>query len=288
MQLLTTDSVGTLDHLDLGSARTSCEASTAPTVLEPSDCYTLNSGGGMIKLLKGKEDSFLSCKKKSLTTFLNPYSYLVMRKHVQVLECFDRICFDGFLLAWLMRLTGSRVERVSFDMTSLAPEVFRSACNSGESVFFIGSEPGVARDAMDKIVNKYPEMLVCGVRHGFFSNVNERHDFVKELAELDPDVVVVGMGAPLQERFLVDLKAAGWKGVGYTCGGFLHQTARKGVGYYPKWMDRLHLRWLYRMIDEPKLIRRYFVDYPKFLFVFFYDLVSYHLSERRKRRGLKG
>src|SRR5699024_11035171 len=100
---------------------------------------------------------------------------------------------------------------------------------------------------------EFPELKVCGTRHGFFTNVQERNDVIAELAEKNPSIMVVGMGTPAQEKFLVDLKAAGWMGKGYTCGGFLHQTARGGTQYYPEWMNRMNLRWLYRMIDEPKL-----------------------------------
>lgn len=41
-----------------------------------------------------------------------------------------------------------------------------------------------------------------------------------QINELNPDLVVVGMGAPLQEKFLVDLVGLGWRGRGYTCGVF--------------------------------------------------------------------
>lgn len=233
----------------------------------------------MIGLLKKKQPRSIDFGKGTLSTFLNPYSYLIMRKNFQLVDSFDQVFFDGILLAWLMRLAGSEGKRVSFDMTSLAPKVFRHACHARSRVFIIGSEPGVAMDATTEIMKKYPELLVCGVRHGYFSSNNERSGIIKELVNIDPDIVIVGMGTPLQENFLVDLRSAGWAKAGYTCGGFLHQTAKKGVRYYPLWVDRFNLRWLYRMIDEPKLVRRYFIDYPKFIFVFFYDLGRYYLKK---------
>ena len=82
------------------------------------------------------------------------------------------------------------------------------------------------------------------------------------------------MGTPFQEQFLVDLKNLGWIGAGYTCGGFIHQTAAN-IKYYPEFFNTYNLRWLYRMIDEPKLIKRYLILYPKSTFLFFFDFIIY-------------
>ena len=96
---------------------------------------------------------------------------------------------------------------------------------------------------------------------------------------MHPDIIVCGMGAPLQEQLLVDLQNIGWIGTGYTCGGFLHQIA-SNIQYYPIWTDKYHLRWAYRIYDEPKLFKRYFWEYPKFLMVFIYDYINYRVSNK--------
>lgn len=219
---------------------------------------------------------------RGLVTFLNPYSYLIARKEIDTISRMDCVLCDGFLLSFLMRLAGVHAARTSFDMTSLAPVVFREASESGDDIYFLGSEPGVADEAVAQFKHKFPRLKVCGIRHGFFANAQERDDVITDLVEKGPSIVVVGMGTPAQEKFLVDLKAAGWQGRGYTCGGFLHQTARGGTQYYPEWMNRMNLRWLYRMIDEPKLIRRYFLDYPKFILVFAYDISCYWVKALRR------
>jgi N-acetylglucosaminyldiphosphoundecaprenol N-acetyl-beta-D-mannosaminyltransferase len=73
------------------------------------------------------------------------------------------------------------------------------------------------------------------------------------------------MGAPLQERFLLQLADDGWHGIGFTCGGFLDQLI-DGKNYYPAWADRLNIRFLYRLAKEPRrLWRRYLVDYQVFI-----------------------
>ena len=88
------------------------------------------------------------------------------------------------------------------------------------------------------------------------------------------------MGTPLQEQFLIDLQKSGWVGKGYTCGGFLHQTAN-GIQYYPKWINRLGLRAFYRMYDEPQLIKRYFIDYPQAICIIVFDIIKYKFFRRK-------
>lgn len=214
-----------------------------------------------------------------LVSFLNPYSYLIMRKELELYNKIDSFYCDGILFAKAMQLTGKKFERVSFDMTSLAPRIFHYAQQKKLSIYIIGSEPGVVEKASLSFKALYPGLKFAGLRHGFFDTPVERENFLRELYELAPDIVVVGMGAPAQERFIADLKATGWKGTAFTCGGFLHQTASSGVNYYPAWADRLNLRWLYRMYDEPKLIKRYFIYYPLFFIVFIYDLLSFKFKK---------
>lgn len=212
-------------------------------------------------------------KEKKLTTFLNPYSYILARQEVKLLENFN-IEVDGIALVMILRFFNIIcVQRKSFDMTSLAPIVFNNAVEESKSVYFIGAERGVIDQAIVNIRSRYPKLNVIGFKHGYFNNQKERFQVLKNINKMNPEIVVCGMGTPLQENFLFDLQSLGWTGLGYTCGGFLHQTA-KGIEYYPKWIDKYNLRWIYRIYDEPKLLFRYIIDYPKFLGLFLYDYLE--------------
>lgn len=237
----------------------------------------------MIELLRERASQG-NRESVSLTTFLNPYSYRVARQRQEIFRGFDTIHYDGIALVLLMRLAGVKASRRSFDMTSLAPQVLTAAAQDGRRIYFVGSEPGVPERAVARLQERFADLQVAGVRHGFFAGEAERAAFIEELVRLAPDIVVVGMGTPLQEKLLLDLTEAGWRGEGYTCGGFLHQTAKGGTQYYPPWMDRMNLRWLYRIFDEPKLIKRYTVDYSLFLCLFACDLLSFYT--RRGKRSI--
>lgn len=217
-------------------------------------------------------------KQGSNNTFINPYSYLKLRNKA-LLSDVGNIMIDGSLFVMLYNIFLAKNEsRVSFDMTSLAPKVFKQADESSQTLYFVGSKEGEISKAINVIKTKYKNLDVIKYRNGYFSE-GEWQKEINTVVKLNPDVVIVGMGTPIQENFLIDLRKKGWEGTGFTCGGFLHQTA-KGIQYYPNWIDRFNLRWLYRIYDEPKLLKRYVVDYSKFLFVFFYDVLLYRLLKK--------
>lgn len=212
-------------------------------------------------------------------TFVNHYSYLILRKNPDILNDFDSINVDGIFLCQALKLIGINKSRSSFDMTSLAPLVFESAQKNADDIYFIGSENGIVEKAIDSFKSKYPALQILGYRHGFFSTNEERNETINNIKTLNPKIVIVGMGTPFQEKFLIDLVNTGWAGTGYTCGGFLHQTAKSGLIYYPEWINKYNLRWAYRVYDEPKLIRRYTLDFIKFLLFFSYDAFIYKIKK---------
>jgi len=215
-------------------------------------------------------------EKKKLVTFLNPYSYLLARKNIELFENFQ-IKIDGIVLVKVLNMFHiGHFNRKSFDMTSLVPLVFNEVIENSSTIFFVGASKEVIGAAIGNIQKEFPLLKIIGFRNGYFYNENDRNDVLVDICQLNPDFVICGMGTPLQEQFLVDLRSQGWRGMGYTCGGFLHQVANK-LQYYPRLINKYNLRWIYRMYDEPKLISRYLFDYPKFLIVFTYDFFRYKL-----------
>jgi N-acetylglucosaminyldiphosphoundecaprenol N-acetyl-beta-D-mannosaminyltransferase len=204
-------------------------------------------------------------------TFINPYSYYIARKqNLDIYKSFDLICFDGVLFVRLIRFLWNVLSpRISFDMTSLAPEVFSFISKTDKSIYFIGSTQDNILKFITNIRDQYPNMKIAGFRNGYFKK-KEKYSFFKEIESLSPNVVVVGMGTPNQDILIAELKNILTNTSLYSCGGFFHQSG-KGVKYYPKWIDRLNLRWLYRMYDEPILLKRYFRYYPVGVFLFLKD-----------------
>lgn len=206
------------------------------------------------------------------TTFLNLYSYMLNRKNVRYFESFVDVRVDGILLVYLFRMFGVRVARTSFDFTSIANSYFELCCIKEYKIFFVGTEQKHLDGFLVKIKSEYPNLKIVGSRNGYFDDEVDYESALKNILVSNPETILVGMGSPYQEKLASDLCDLGWEGAAYTCGGFMHQTASaEELEYYPEWMDKLNLRWLYRIYDEPKLFTRYFWEYPKASCYFIYD-----------------
>ena len=191
-------------------------------------------------------------------TFLNPVSYLSALDNKELFVRFDGIFADGSILVAAIKLVyGKDVTRRSFEMTSLAPDLLSYAETHGKSVYIVASRQEQVEKAVGIFKERYPKLLVVGYRNGYFASEKEQDEEVRHIVEVNPDFLIVGMGALMQERFLLKVKDFGYRGIGFTCGGFIHQTAKDEIDYYPAWVDRMNLRFLYRMYKEKHTRKRY-------------------------------
>lgn len=192
-------------------------------------------------------------------SFLNPVSYLEAKSHLDLFEQFDGIFVDGSILAKAIRLLyGKKVTRRSFDMTSIGADLFEYSVKERKSVYVVSSEQDHVEKAVGLIKDRYNGILIVGYRNGYFKDDGERDEEIRNIISLNPDYLIVGMGVIKQEEFLLKAKESGFRGIGFTCGGFISQIAENNIDYYPAWIDRMNLRFLYRMYKEPHTRKRYF------------------------------
>ena len=191
-------------------------------------------------------------------TFLNPVSYLNALDNKALFADFDGIYADGGLLGKAIKmLYGKSVKRRSFDMTSLAPVVFSFAAKDQKTVAIVATKQEMVEKAVKALQGNYPGLNICYFRNGYFSSDAEMNAETQKIVGMHPDILIVGMGIIKQEEFLLKVRDAGFQGIGYTCGGFIHQTAQDKVDYYPEWVDKHGLRFVYRMYKEPHTRKRY-------------------------------
>ena len=197
-------------------------------------------------------------KKGKVYTYLNPVSYLTALDNKELFGQMDGIFADGGLLVKAIKmLYGKQVTRRSFDMTSMAPELFAYAEEHGKTIYIVASKQEQVEKAVEIFRERYPKVVFAGYRNGYFSSDEEMDKEAKYITELNPDFLIVGMGALMQEKFLLKAKNAGYQGIGFTCGGFIHQTSKNEIDYYPVWVDKTNLRFVYRMWKEPHTRKRY-------------------------------
>ena len=207
---------------------------------------------------------------KGIYTFLNPVSYLDALKHKELFTSFDGIFADGGLLVKAIKIAyGATVKRRSFDMTSLAPIVFSYAAKAGKSVAIVATKQEMVEKAVANLKKSFKGLNISYYRNGYFKSEHEMDEEAKKIVTQHPDFLIVGMGIIKQEQFLLKVRDAGYQGIGFTCGGFIHQTAQDKAEYYPDWVDKHGLRFFYRMYKEPHTRKRYakaaFVFPVKFL-----------------------
>lgn len=197
-------------------------------------------------------------QKGKVYTFLNPVSYLIALDNKSLFCRFDGIFADGSILVSAIKMIyGKKVTRRSFDMTSIAPELLQYAADNDRMLYVVASKQEQMEKAMDIFKERYPKLRFAGYRNGYFTSEKEMDREAKHIVDLNPDFVIVGMGALIQEKFLLKVKDAGFKGIGFTCGGFIHQTSKNEIDYYPLWVNRINLRFVYRMYKEKHTRKRY-------------------------------
>ena len=132
---------------------------------------------------------------------------------------------------------------------------------TGGGLFLLGSKPGIAELAAEKMCEKHPGLTICGMHDGYFK---DDAPVIAAINEAKPDFVWVGLGAPKQERWMAaheNRVQALMLGVG---AAFDYEAGN--IRRAPAWMQRCNLEWLYRLMQDPKrLFKRYFVTNTKFL-----------------------
>jgi N-acetylglucosaminyldiphosphoundecaprenol N-acetyl-beta-D-mannosaminyltransferase len=146
--------------------------------------------------------------------------------------------------------------------SDLVPAIFQSATNPLK-VFMLGAAPGVAETAANQVENQWRNVRVVGTYSppvGFENDDAENARILQKVAESQPDLVVVGFGAPKQELWVhkhqTELQAKVVVCAGATI-DFLAGHRRRS----PIWMRRAGLEWLHRVCSEPRrLASRYVRD----------------------------
>lgn len=213
--------------------------------------------------------------KGKIYTFLNPVTYLDSLKHIDLYNEFNGIFADGSILVKFINFFyACQIKRVSFDMTSLAPVLFTYAIQNNKSIYIIASKQHEIENAVRIILEKFPTLNIIGYRNGYFTSPDELDAEIIKINTLNPDFLIIGMGVINQEKVLLKFKQHNFKGIGFTCGGFIHQTSKNFITYYPEWIDKWNCRFIYRMYKEKHTRKRYIKASIKFPLLFIYEKIK--------------
>jgi N-acetylglucosaminyldiphosphoundecaprenol N-acetyl-beta-D-mannosaminyltransferase len=190
---------------------------------------------------------------------------------------------DGYGVMWGARLLNLPIyERVTgVDMVT---GICERAAKKGYSIYILGSSPGVAATAAQKLSERFPGLTVAGTQHGYFKP-EEEDAVVRQIHDAKPDVLFVAFGIPKQEKFIAkhfhELNVPVSLGVGGSFDVYSEKLKRA-----PEYIQRSGLEWLYRVWQEPARWKR--MSYvPRFMAFALREWLFGPSSARRERRDSK-
>jgi N-acetylglucosaminyldiphosphoundecaprenol N-acetyl-beta-D-mannosaminyltransferase len=188
-------------------------------------------------------------------------------------------------LVWAARLKGTPLpERVAG--SSLIEPLAARAAREGRSMYLLGGSPRAAEGTAAKLQAQNPDLKVAGWSSPTFSESptpDQVAGVLAEVARTKPDLLLVGIGSPKQERLIGQLRShapSTWMiGVGISFSFLAGQVARA-----PEWMRDAGLEWVHRLVQEPRrLARRYLRDDASFALELFARVLAERLTSRAGR-----
>ena len=170
---------------------------------------------------------------------------------------------DGMSLIILGKILGypvGREHRVTY-LDWVAP-LMREASRKSWRIFYLGSKPHVAESGATILGGRFPGLRIEAV-HGYFNPVRgsaENCAVLKKIRDVQPHVLMVGMGMPRQEHWLLDNLENLNANVILLSGGMMDYVAGT-VPSPPRWLGRIGFEWLFRLATEPRrLWGRYLIE----------------------------
>jgi N-acetylglucosaminyldiphosphoundecaprenol N-acetyl-beta-D-mannosaminyltransferase len=180
-------------------------------------------------------------------------------------ESFVTFC-DGVGIKLAARLTGQHLVH-RFTPPDFMDQICQDAAVHGWKIFFLGAKPGVAQRAADRMLAASPGLQIR-THHGYFDKEREGPDnlqVVDEINQFRPQILVLGFGMPVQEKWILENIASLQVNIAFPAGALFDYLSGE-VQRAPRWMTDNGLEWLGRLMIEPgRLWRRYLVGNPLFL-----------------------
>lgn len=230
-------------------------------------------------------DEQVRSKRIAIIAHHNLHSLYLAGRNALMRRFFDRADFviiDGTAVVWLLRLCGQRLSSEKrAACLDWMPVFLPTASADSWRVFYLGSEPSVLTAGLQVIRAQYPDLKIEG-HHGHFdkrSGASDNSLIIQRIREFSPQVLLVGMGMPIQECWLLENLEKLPPCVILNMGGYLDYIA--GLKPTPpRWLGPLGLEWLYRLCSEPRrLSHRYLVE-PLFVIK---DLLAELLRQLRQK-----
>ena len=136
----------------------------------------------------------------------------------------------------------------------LVQNLFAHMATTDYTVYFLGGAPGVSEEAAKVMQKKYKGLKITGTDHGYFKE-SEEEAVIQRIQAAKPDLLLVGLGAPKQEKWIEKNRGVLPVKVCIGVGGSFDVMAGK-VKRAPVAFQKLGLEWFYRLITQPTRAKR--------------------------------
>ena len=207
----------------------------------------------------------LKNNRKRFIVTVNPETLMISKKDSELKIILDdnniSLVPDGIAVVkaskWLDMPVKERITGVD-----IAEYLLKEANAQKKSLYLFGAKKEVIDALIDKIKSKYPNIKLLGYSDGY---VSDRDKVMKEIVKMKPDVCLVALGIPYQEKLIYKYLDKFEKGIFVGVGGSFDvlSGSKKRA---PKFFIKTNTEWLYRMVCEPKRLKRFWNNNVKFIF----------------------
>jgi N-acetylglucosaminyldiphosphoundecaprenol N-acetyl-beta-D-mannosaminyltransferase len=187
----------------------------------------------------------------------------------------DVVVCDGFGIKWASKFFYGK-DLFRYTHVDWFEPLAEKCTKNNFSLFFLGTRQEIVEKAAMVARGKHPGLSITGFHHGFFnkdSNSSETAQVIEIINKASPDILVIGFGMPVQEKWLLENSSKLNVHVIITAGGFFDYLSGE-TRRAPHWMTDHGLEWLGRLIIDPgRLWKRYLLGNP----VFFWRIIKHRV-----------
>lgn len=215
----------------------------------PFDVVTMGQAVENVKEFLKHDETHIICTP-------NPEIVMMAQEDEQLMNILKKshmVVPDGTGVVWASKYSECVLsERVAgYDLTQ---NIFKILADTEETFYFFGGGKTVAENGANKMREVYPNLNIVGVADGYFDSQREK-EIIEEINEKSPSVLLVGLGAPKQEKWIFDNADKLNVKVAIGVGGSFDVMAGT-VKRAPKVFQKLRLEWFYRLLCQPSRWRR--------------------------------
>lgn len=149
--------------------------------------------------------------------------------------------------------------------TDMLPHLCKNCVESSQSLYFFGAKPGIADQAANELSAQFPELHIAGTEHGY-NGTESNQKIITAINDSGCDVLLVAMGSPIQEQWLLEHRDQLRCKTALAVGG-LFDFYSGNISRSPMWLREMGMEWIWRLMQEPReKFNRYVIGNPLFLY----------------------